>query len=151
MITQAKSSTLWQWASKWTSTPASANQPSVDYCGNLAILTAVSDVSAVRQKRAIVRIIRSLPVTKTRLILDISQLDDCDAGIVSLVCDLVAEAQRCRLEVCVAGVSKTKLALFELTRLSQVTRCFRQRREAICALLVDESQKLDLVGRSEAE
>ena len=120
----------------WFSYHLQKASPSCETVGAVTILMLTDRIRARKQRRQLLRLMHQVPVNRTQLVLDVSQVDDDDDDLPRLICDLIDEAQRCRLDVCVAGVSSKKQAFLELTRVMRFVRCYSDRRDAVCDLLI---------------
>ena len=104
-----------------------------EICG-LTVVTLRSDLSALRQRKFVLRAIRHAPASQSCVVIDISALRDKDSSLASLIADAANESARSRLSLALSGASKSGLALLELTGLSKVVRCFPSSGEAMTAL-----------------
>ncbi len=112
------------------------NGPALERLGELSIITLSEDSIPFKyQRREALRLMREIPVNRCRLIIDVAKFADEDSRLSRLIYDIVNEARRCRLNIYVGGISKKKEALLELTRVTQIVRCFSNRSEAIRACL----------------
>jgi hypothetical protein len=110
---------------------AIAGGPTHETLGELSIITLIEDATFKHQRRKVLRLMREIPVNRCRLVIDVANFADGNSLLSRLIYDIVDEARRCRLNVCISGVSRKKEALLELTRITQIVRCFSSRSEAI--------------------
>jgi hypothetical protein len=105
--------------------------PTHETLGELSIITLSEDTSFKHQRRKVLRLMREIPVNRCRLVFDVTKFTDGNNRLSRLIYDIVNEAGRCRLNIYIGGVCRKKEALLELTRITQVVRCFSSRSEAI--------------------
>ena len=119
-----------------------ANSPvSLEFIAGVTILTLNANAPTSKSCRALLRILKQIPMDRRHIVLDVSAMEDDDPGLPALVSKFTSTAQQCRLNACVAGLSPAKEAYFELTRVNQFVTCFQGRDEALCQLLMSSSAK----------
>ena len=115
------------------------NQPApvLESLSTVSIIRLNAGTTAARQRRDVVRLLRGILAHRNQLILDVSQLDDHDMCLPQLILDAHREAGSCRLNLVVGGISDRQQLLLEMTRITQIVRCFKHDSDAVRACLLD--------------
>lgn len=121
---------------RWWHQLADRREVSFETLGQIAVIS-LGDGAPGKYRRSLLRAVCDLPTQCNRLIVDVSRVNGRDLPKLAYL--LAHEANQYQVELCLAGISREKRALLEITRITRIVPCFEGRREAICSLMMEQA------------